>query len=322
MQSMPTTNNIEHFVTLFDNLFLPVGLALHSSLMKHAQPFKLWIVCMDKEVERNLAQLNLDFVSLIPIEEVETPELLTAKQNRKRGEYCWTVTPFTPEFVFARAPEAQRVTYIDADVFLFDTPDVLLNEFALSGKHVLLTDHAYDPELDETEGSGRFCVQFMTFRQSEEALQVARWWQARCIEWCYDRLEDGKFGDQKYLDDWPTRFPDSVHVLQRTEKTLAPWNVRMFSQQHSGKLTPAIYHFQSLRFVKPDRIRLYKCYPIPKSAQRLYVEYTESLVKACSMIKKIGGNIPFFLEKNTGLDLLRHWKTRLLGHTRYGNIPK
>ena len=59
--------NIEHFCTLFDSNFLPMGMTLHESLMTHSQPFHLWIICMDELVKEQLEMLNLNHVSLIPI---------------------------------------------------------------------------------------------------------------------------------------------------------------------------------------------------------------------------------------------------------------
>jgi hypothetical protein len=59
-------------------------------------------------------------------------------------------------------------------------------------------------------------------------MAVLNWWRDRCIEWCYARSEEGKFGDQKYLDDWTTRF-DSVHVLEHLGGGIAPWNVQQYS---------------------------------------------------------------------------------------------
>jgi len=83
-------------------------------------------------------------------------------------------------------------------------------------------------------------------------LECLHWWRSRCLEWCYDRAEDGRFADQKYLDDWPTRFPGVV-VLQHKGAGLAPWNVAnyclrldkgqvMVDSQHL-----VFFHFQGLK---------------------------------------------------------------------------
>ena len=39
---------MEHYVTLFDSLFLPQGLALHASLQQHAGEHRLWVLCVDE----------------------------------------------------------------------------------------------------------------------------------------------------------------------------------------------------------------------------------------------------------------------------------
>jgi hypothetical protein len=268
---------LEHFVTLFDQAFLAMGLALHRSLQAQVGSgrFMLWMVCMDEEVEASLRQLNLADVTLIPLREIETEALLAVKPGRSRGEYCWTMTPFAPSAVMQRAPQAERVTYLDADLYFFDAPQILFDEFEQSGKHVLITDHAYAPEYDVTAKSGRFCVQFMTFRRSEPGLKVLHSWQAQCIEWCFARYEPGRFGDQKYLDEWPTKFAGEVHVLRQVERTLAPWNASYFAAR--GPLRPVFYHFQGFRLIKGRTVVCSLAYRITAPVRKLYEAYIGAL---------------------------------------------
>src|SRR6266702_7623853 len=136
---MPFAMPIEHYVTLFDTSYLAAGLSLHRSLCEHAGAFRLWVLCMDTTVETCLRELDLPEVSVIPLSEVETAALVAVKSGRTAGEYCWTLTPFVPEFVMAREPSAKRVTYVDADLYFFDAPAILLDEFDASDAHVLIT---------------------------------------------------------------------------------------------------------------------------------------------------------------------------------------
>jgi hypothetical protein len=287
------TPTVEHFCTLFDSNYLPLGITLHQSLLTHAQPFHLWVLCMDDLAEQQLRQLNLPHLSLISLSQVETPELLAVKGGRTRGEYCWTLTPFTFQAVFEQDPNVQRVTYLDADLFFFAEPSKLLAELA-DDKHVLLTEHAYAPEYDQTQTSGRFCVQFLTFRRTVEAARVMKWWQERCVEWCFNRVEDGKFGDQKYLDAWTDFFVNEVQIVQQAERTLAPWNIRFFEQQSQVKLQPVFYHFHGLKMISPTQVQLYSGYRIGKQGLTLYQSYLNALNQSIQRLKSTGFPVPYF----------------------------
>jgi hypothetical protein len=271
---------LEHYVTLFDSLFLPQGLALHASLKRHAGTFTLWVLCMDERTQQTLDVLKEPTLRTIALADVETRELLAIKPGRSRGEYCWTMTPFSPGAVFEREPTAQRVTYLDADMFLLKSPQPIFDEFERSGKAVLITDHAYDAEYDQSATSGQFCVQFMTFKR-EGSETVVQWWQERCVEWCFGRVEDGKFGDQKYLDDWPVRFGGEVHVLQQISALLAPWNARRFP--YSGAIW---WHFHGLRLLGGNKVLMHGPYAVPRVAHRMvYTPYMAELKRGLDMLE-------------------------------------
>lgn len=295
---MPSTDpatSVEHFITLFDSNFLPMGLCLHSSLLEHGHPFHLWIICIDELAEKNLQRLALPHVSLIPLHEVEDERLLGVKPTRSRGEYCWTLTSFTPQFVFDRDPKVKRVTYLDADLFFFASPKLFLDEFDHSGKHVLITEHAYDPRYERSgraKRSGRFCVQFITFRRTPESAKVMHWWQDRCLEWCFARVEDGKFGDQKYLDQWPELFGAEVHILAQKEKTLAPWNVAYYEKLGHGKVAPVFYHFHGFRILSRSELLLYSGYRVGHAAAHLYETYVSALGRSIAQLKQAGIPVP------------------------------
>ena len=270
---------VEHFVTLLNSLFLPQVLALHLSMQRHLRDYKLWILCVDDETYEVLGRLELPNISRLKLGDLETPELLEIKQERTIAEYCWTLTPFAPKFVFQADSTVERVTYIDADLWFLNHPKPIFDDFEASGKQVLITDHAYAPEYDQSETSGQYCVQYLTFTRNG-AECVRQWWEDRCIEWCFARFEDGKFGDQKYLDCWPEQFGDVVHVLRDKELALAPWNATRFPY---GKAI--FYHFHSLRLISKNKIDIQNYFLPRVLIKNVYNSYFEDIREVISQLE-------------------------------------
>ena len=287
---------MEHFVTLFNSLFLPQGLALHMSMERHVHAYVLWILCVDEETYDVLGRLDLPNVRRLKLSDLETPELLDVKPGRTISEYCWTLTPFAPRFVFEADSSVERVTYIDADLWFRKHPKPIFDEFEASSKHVLITDHAYAPEYDQSATAGQYCVQFVTFTRSGGE-HVRKWWEERCIEWCFARVENGKFGDQKYLDDWPDRFGDLVHVLQNKELVLAPWNASRFPYGNS-----ICWHFHHFRILSKNNIPTYFDYGpyfLPRCVRSyVYSSYVSDLMHIYKLLNISGVKIKSQYKRN------------------------
>lgn len=244
-----------NYCTLFNKKYFSRGLALHKSLIDVGAKFRLFILAMDMETAEALRRLRLAYVTVITLNDFEDVELKEVKKTRTLQEYCWTCTPSIIQYCI-KIFKLAECTYLDADIYFFAKPEVLQREFR--NKSILITEHRYHPDYDYTTTSGRFCVQYVSFRNDAAGMEVLEWWRNACNTWCYARYEDGKFGDQLYLDDWPERF-ESVHILQSLGGGIAPWNLMGYDvDEINGKificpkaerehLPLVFYHFHDFR---------------------------------------------------------------------------
>jgi hypothetical protein len=284
-----------HFCTYFDSNYLARGLALYRSLEEHCRRrFVLWIICFDDESYDRLTAIDLDGVRLIRRQDFERNDagLARAREDRSGVEYFWTCTPSVLLFILAQDPDIELITYLDADLYFFGDPAPIFDE--LGSNSILIVGHRYAPEHAHfCADSGIYNVGLMAFRSDAEGMRCLRWWRERCIEWCYARVEDGKYGDQKYLDDWPQRF-SGVVVLQHTGGGVAPWNISVHpttcvdgSPQVDG--SPLIfYHFHGLKCIADNVVYPHaECYRMDTlqldTIYRRYALHLRAIAASCGL---------------------------------------
>jgi len=231
---------------------------------------------MDDLTHDLLKKMNLSKVKLISLNEFENPELIEVKPERNVAEYSWTCASNFIWFLLQKNPEWDMAIYLDADLFFFNDPKVLISE--LGNKDMMITEHRYTKKYDQTYASGKYCVQFMIFKNNQNGLYVLDWWRKACLDWCFGYLDNGRLGDQKYLDDWMTRFK-GVHELQHLGGGVAPWNVQQYdffekNNKVFGHIKGAkkdwplvFYHFHGFFLMSPKKYLSAPGYDLSKNAR-------------------------------------------------------
>jgi hypothetical protein len=273
---------------------------MYESLQKYCPDFHLYVVAFDDltfDYFQKFPQKNLTAISLAQFED---PELLSIKPTRSAGEYCWTCTASTVLYAI-NTFKLDHCVYVDADMRFYSNPQSLFDEWG--EQSVLITEHRYTPQYDQSAISGTYCVQFVGFKNDPDGMAALNYWRESCITWCYARAEDGKFGDQKYLDDWPVRFKN-VHVLQHLGGGLAPWNMQQYDfrkegekiigkEMATGKEFDAVFfHFHGLKIYKDNIASLTgETYEMnPSVLELFYLPYVNALFRASYKIHTNSGN--------------------------------
>jgi len=281
------------YVTLFNLNYLNRGLVMYNSLKKAAKNFELYVICFDDATFEILSKLSYPDLIPVALKDFEDEELLKVKPTRSAAEYCWTCTPSVILYCI-NTFKLQSCAYLDADMFFYSDPEAIWKENKKAS--VFITLHNYSPAYDQSLESGRFCVQFVGFKNNEEGMKVLKDWRNKCMAWCYARIEDGKFGDQKYLDAWPAEFK-GVHVVQNITAGLAPWNIQQFTpgkgktvirKSTNEVIQPVFFHFHGFKIFKDKTVSFVShYYDLDKDVQnKIYYPYAELLLETDDFLQK------------------------------------
>jgi hypothetical protein len=248
------------FTTYFDKNYISRGLALYDSLKRHCEQFELYVLCLDNitlEYFLNNVHRHPEVRSL-PLNEIEDYdiELRECKKNRSIIEYYFTLSPCLPLYILKKY-NLPHICSLDADIMFFSSPAIIFSN--LKDYSVLITPHKFSKELKSREIYGNYNVSFQIFKNDDRGLNCLERWRKQCIDWCYYRLEDGKFADQKYLDNWIANV-DGVTAIDMSGAGVAPWNINSHlikinkKQVYIGDSKLIYFHFHGLRVIGPNLI--------------------------------------------------------------------
>ena len=259
------------------------------SLRSQCPSARLWVLCLTAECHNAITRLGWPDIIPIQLEDFERGdrELQQAKMNRSPVEYYFTCSPVLPLYVLTHNPEVDLITYVDSDLYFFSSPEPIFEEM---GNHsIAITPHRYAPELRSLESFGFYNVGWLSFKRDEEGMACLAWWRDRCIEWCHDYVEENRYADQKYLNQFPQRFRN-LKVIEHKGANLAAWNLRNYRlHDKNGQLcvdnqNVLFYHFQGLKRAAPGvvdpNVRPYRLRVSWFMERNLYRPYLKKLREA------------------------------------------
>jgi hypothetical protein len=147
--------------------------------------------------------------------------------------------------------------------------------------------HRFGEKRKHLEAYGVYNVGWVSFRNTEPGRQCLDWWRDRCLEWCHDKPEEGRFADQKYLDRFAEVTPSTISI-QHPGANLAPWNVGNHQvAARDGHITVdgrelIFYHFHDCRQTGPrvfnPGLRKYGFKVTPVLREQVYPPYLRRLL--------------------------------------------
>ena len=208
-------------------------------------------MCMDDE---SFSFLDTNPIkNTIPIHfskmENHFPELLAAKQNRNRVEYFFSCSPVVCNYIIKKNSKIESITYLDSDLYFFSSPQLIFDE--IKNKSISIIEHRFNWITKRQIKYGKYNVGWITFKNDSEGLKCISDWMSDCLNWCYQKVEKERFGDQKYLDSWPKKYKN-LHVINCKGANVAIWNVGgyRFSKKDNQIMIDneklIFYHFANL----------------------------------------------------------------------------
>lgn len=288
---------MQNFTTFFDKNYLARGLVLIESLQQHSESFAIYVLCLDDFTANFFRQNNKQYpqVIVVLLSDIEKSDeaLFAIKAERRLIEYYFTLSPCLPLYLLKKY-SLSHICSLDADIKFYSSPQSLfdyLNEYS-----IVITPHKFSKEVSDLVKWGVNNVSFQIFMNDTVGIECLELWRKQCLDWCKDELdvENNRFADQKYLDNWNILYPNKVKQLYDNVSGLAPWNLNNYvinikeNSFFSNGEKLIFYHFHHNKFFSKhwasNGFATYKVKHSP-NITKIYQDYWEKVNKKSEVIQ-------------------------------------
>jgi hypothetical protein len=211
------------------------------------------IVSHDIQTTDLLVRSGISANHILPLDEIldTYPELDFARKERSLLEFYYLLTPFIIKYCL-KIKKVSYVCYIDGDLFFYKNPDSLLEE-RLKLFSVNIVSHNFLPQFKKLNMYGRNNVAWVAVKNDSDGNKVMDWWASKCLVSTGTNLQAGVYGDQLYLDTFPS-LSRKVLVSESDAEDVAPWNAGKIcinkNKLHHNASQLVYFHFSGLRYYR------------------------------------------------------------------------
>jgi len=216
--------------TVCNIAYLPKALVLADSLLVH-NATRLKVILFDQKQELHP---HPETVDITWVEDLDIPEW---KQLAFLYDIIEFSTSLKPYIALKLLENYARVIFLDPDTAVYSGLDPILQD--LDASPVVLTPHYIKPHPDTEDEPdlgmmrfGSFNLGFFAVRQGPEATYFLKWWNKRCMDFCFMESQFGLSTDQKWVSIAPCFF-DFLKISFNPGYNAAPWNT--FERTLTGK---------------------------------------------------------------------------------------
>ncbi|MBB5608602.1 MULTISPECIES: group 1 glycosyl transferase [unclassified Janthinobacterium] len=223
--NLTKTSQLDTFAacTIVSKNYFSYALTLRSSFLKNNPGGDFYILIVDAKDPAFKAD---DGCNIVWVEDLDIPNFTSYAM---RYDILELNTNVKPTFLLSLLKKYQKVTYIDPDIKVYRSLDIIFNR--LSDYSIVLTPHIVSPMMDDMKPgevdfliNGQFNLGFIGVSNTESAIKMLEWWQARCLEQGYNEPSQGIFVDQKWINLVPCIF-SGVYIEKSFGCNMAYWNL-------------------------------------------------------------------------------------------------
>lgn len=211
------------FCTLITSNFLPFAKTLFQSLKEFDSGIDFYALVVDDKNSIDITEFTC--LRLVDLTEQELVNRIQEKYASTSDAFRWSLKSVLMTHLLKSNPNSQ-VFFVDPDICFFSDFRFLYNE--LGDSSFLLSPHWKRPTPDSQDDSfislfthGLYNAGFVG--ATSKGINTLRWWTEMCLYSCEDNSQSGLFVDQKYLDLFPLKEPDTK-ILSHRGCNVAVWN--------------------------------------------------------------------------------------------------